>query len=141
MAHERVLVCGFDEESRITYMKKSSPYGVVAGVAFVDEEDTDIANRWDGIRIAEMKCDIAIQQKRAEAARQRAKGIEHAYNVLNDGTCNETLLSLKRQVNIAQTVAKEESKKYKRMKDSKRAYIENMLAMRRKLRERKPIEF
>lgn len=61
---------------------KSSPYGVVRGYAQLSKEDADIANQWDGCKIAEMRADLEIQKRRTKKLNHRAIVVDEIVNYI-----------------------------------------------------------
>lgn len=63
-------------------VEKSSPYGVVKGYAQLGKEDMDIANQWDGCKIAEMRADLEIQKRRTKKLNHRAIVVDEIVNYI-----------------------------------------------------------
>lgn len=63
-------------------VEKSSPYGVVRGYAQLGKEDMDIANQWDGCKIAEMRADLEIQKRRTKKLNHRAIVVDEIVNYM-----------------------------------------------------------
>lgn len=63
-------------------VEKSSPYGVVKGYAQLGKEDMDIANQWDGCKIAEMRADLEIQKRRTKKLNHRAIVVDEIVNYM-----------------------------------------------------------
>ena len=140
MAHNRLYECNYDEALAFSYVSKTNQYGRFEGAAICDQEDMDIKNQWDGMRIAEFRCDTKIQKVKAKDMVSRAKGIQHVYNVLSNvyGPSNEVVAALGRQVYVANRDAEIESKKNKKMRKEGRSYVESIVNARRKFREKYP---
>lgn len=140
MAHNRLDKCVYDEALGVSYVSKNNQYGKFEGSAYCDMDDSDIKNKWDGMRIAEFRCDRKIQKAKAKEMTSRAKGIQHAYNVLKNtyGQSNEVVAALGRQAQIAHREAKRETARYHEMRKDGRAYIEGIVNARRKFREKYP---
>lgn len=140
MAHNRLGECVYDEALGLSYVSKNNQYGKFEGSAYCDIDDSDIKNRWDGMRIAEFRCDTKIQKAKAKEMTSRSKGIQHAYNVLKNiyGQSNEVVAALGRQAQIAHREAKRETTRYHEMRKDGRAYIEGIVNARRKFREKYP---
>lgn len=143
MAHNRLGKCVYDEALGVSYVSKGNQYGKFEGSAYCDIDDSDIKNRWDGMRIAEFRCDTKIQKAKAKEMRSRANGIQHAYNVLSNtyGASNEVVAALGRQAKIAHREAKRETTRYHEMRKDGRAYIDGIVNARRKFREKYPATF
>lgn len=138
MTHIRYGKCEYNEETGESIVDKSSQYGRFYGATICRNEDKDIQNRWDGMYIADFKCDRQIQRARAMDMRSRAKGIQHAYNVLSKtyGEANEVVRALGKQVYAANCIADSESNKYHRMRDKGRDIINGIVDTRRDFREK-----
>lgn len=80
MSHIRFLESGFDKDSGVAWVKKSSQYGVFTGYACCAEEDFDIRSEFVGCSIAEYRADLQIADAKRRWLRQRYLGIRH----LND---------------------------------------------------------
>ena len=141
MAHNRLYHCNYDEALGASHVSKTNQYGKFEGWSFCDMDDSDIKNQWDGMRIAEFHCDTKIQKVKAKDMVSRAKGIQHAYNVLSNtyGPYNEVVAALGRQAYVAKRDAEIESKKYKKMRKEGRNYVESIVNARRKFREKYPV--
>ena len=63
-------------------VEKSSPYGVVKGYAQLGKKDADIANQWDGCKIAEMRADLEIQKRRTKKLNHRAIVVDEIVNYM-----------------------------------------------------------
>lgn len=141
MAHNRMGDdTRFFNETGLSMVTKNNQYGQFTGYAYCEEEDKDIKNQWDGMRIAEFYCDRKIQKAKAMDMASRAKGIQHAYNVLSNtyGKDDDIVLALGRQLYAAKRIAEKEGKKYQDMKNGGRDFVENIVKSRRKFRETYP---
>ena len=131
-----ILYTNFDNETNISTVTKQTKYGTFTCSVKVHSDDFDIMNEYDGYHFAEMKCDIAAYREKAQYMKQRAIGIEHAYNVLFD-SCNENdpvMEKLWRQVNVAYWNYESALHTYQILKESYPALIQNILMQRRELR-------
>lgn len=128
----------YNEHDGYSRVVKNTQYGTFSGEAWCESEDRDIQNRWDGMYIAEFYCDRKIQRAKAKEFSARARGIEHAYNILLNslGEEDKGVKLLKRQLDIAQREAKTESNKYHNMALSGRDYVGNIVTRRREFREK-----
>ena len=128
----------FDDGALFSSVTKATPYGTFSATALAAEEDEDIATMWDGLKFAEMKCDIQAMHEKARRMRQRAIGAENALKALdNIGTCDPyTLDMLERQVWTAYNEADKYKEVYEEMRDSYKAYTNIILRRRRELRNK-----
>lgn len=122
----------------VSTVTKQTKYGTYTRSVKVHESDEDIANAYDGCYFAEMKCDIQAYHEKALRMKERAKGIEHAYNVMLD-SCDPDdpcMIKLERQVNVAWKQYYSALETYKILKDSYYPLIETSLKSRREFRKR-----
>lgn len=140
-----ILYAEYDEATGISKVIKQTKYGTFTRSVRVHPEDEDVANQYDGCYFAELKCDIAAYQQKAKFLRERAKGIEHAFQVLShadaqrDPEMNEMKnewYQLHRQMDIAYKLAEDADETYHILKDSFYAFIEQTLRQRREIREK-----
>lgn len=134
-----ILYADYDYADGVTVVTKSTKYGTFTKSVKVHPQDQDIANKYDGWYFAEMKCDIAAYKQRAKYLQERAKGIKHAYNVLQNAYKNSEspeLEALYRQVVVAQNLADTARETYEILKSSYYVIIESALKRRREFRER-----
>lgn len=134
----KILENEYIEELGYSMIKKATPYGVFQGEAFVHPDDKDIANSWDGMAFAEMKCDIQAAKEKAKAMRQRALGVKYAYQNLCQACVNDpsTLHNLERQVWAFEREADKYKEIYEEMRDAYPAFTQYALDRRRNLRKK-----
>lgn len=117
-----------------SYVAKQTKYGTFYSEVFLQEEDKDIDNSFDGCRIAEFDCNLKAMKEKAKWMRQRAIGArilcDNLYNALDE----ETWRKVASQVDIAYKEADKARNYYERMKDYRPIYIENLLKRRRETR-------
>lgn len=135
----------WDEERLVASVTKATPYGVFTCTTKAHPEDMDIANSWDGLRFAEMKCNILAAKVKAARMRQRAIGAEHALQTLDSINIASdkafyldtfTLNKLEDQVAAAHREADRYKEIYEEMRDSYPIYTERILNRRRELRKK-----
>lgn len=125
-----------------SYVAKQTKYGTFYSEIFLQDEDKDIDNSFDGCRIAEFDCNIKMAKEKAKWMRQRAIGVRVAYtNILNSiqkesnlDKNDVVLQKLEQQVQNAFNEADRAKEYYERMKDYRPIYIENLLKRRRETR-------
>lgn len=85
-----------------------------------------------------MKCDIQAYHEKAIRMKERALGIEHAYNVLAESCDSDdsTMIKLQRQVIIAWQQYYSALETYRILKDSYYPFIETTLKSRREFRKK-----
>lgn len=73
-----------------SYVAKQTKYGTFYSEVFLQEEDQDIENSFDGCRIAEFDCNLKAMKEKAKWMRQRAIGArilcDNLYNTLDEET-------------------------------------------------------
>lgn len=73
-----------DYNGLYSYVRVNSKWGGAEHTVYLQPEDEDIANSHDGCRFAECLCVADLFEKKGRALHQRALGIEHAADVVND---------------------------------------------------------
>lgn len=141
-----ILYAEYDEGTGVSTVIKATKYGTFKRSVRVHPEDEDIANQYDGCMFAEIKCDIAAYQEKAKFLRERAKGIEHAFNVLSNADAQradykldemkQEWYDLYHQMDIAYARAEDAFETYTLLRDSYKALVEHNLKTRRKIRKR-----
>lgn len=127
-----------DMSNGISTVTKQTKYGTYTSSVKIHEDDNDIANAYDGCYFAEMKCDIKAYHEKAMRMKERARGIEHAYNVLLD-SCDPDdphMIKLERQVIVAWQQYNNALETYKILKESYYPFIETTLKSRREFRKK-----
>ena len=117
-----------------SYVAKQTKYGTFYSEVFLQEEDQDIENSFDGCRIAEFDCNLKAAKEKAKWMRQRAIGARTLYLNLIEDLDVETCDKIERQVYVAFKDADKARDYYERMKDYRPLYIENLLKRRRETR-------
>lgn len=127
-----------DMVDNVSTVTKQTKYGTYTCSVKIHETDQDIANQYDGCYFAEMKCDIKAYHEKAIRMKERAKGIDHAYNVLLD-SCDPDdpiMIKLERQGVIAWKQYYSALETYKILKDSYYPFVETTLKSRREFRKK-----
>ena len=125
-------------QGRTTNVTKQTKYGTFHGRVTCADEDMDVQNELDGYLFAETKCDIQAYRKKVQFLKQRAIGIEHAYNVLkNSGISADdpVMKKLNRQVKIAQREAEIANRLYQSFKANFKHLVEASIKTRRKIKK------
>lgn len=142
MSKTKIAYARYDQEDGYSLVVKDSPYGRIYGHAFLDDEDKDIANQWDGCKIAEMRADLEIQKRRTKRLNVRAEAINEALcYVLNNISVDEldkdnpTLYYLEELSFSASKQAKDNQNKLASMKESISAKVDALLDERKQMRE------
>ncbi len=139
-----IIFSCYDSSTGVSVVKKATKYGEFIGRAVVNEEDYDVANRWDGCRFAEYKCDMQAQKRKANLLYARYEGIQNAYNNIYDSLNDLSTTSVfaeyamdlfYRQADHAYHQYEEAIDKYYAMKDGYKDFCTRTIAGRRKLRE------
>ena len=81
---DQMVRADYDAETGISTVTLNTKYGVFTETAKLHEEDKDIANRWDGIYFAYMKCLIAKLRGKARMYERRAEGVKYASDVMRN---------------------------------------------------------
>lgn len=120
-----------------SYILKHTKYGTFSSQVFLQEEDKDIENSFDGCRIAEYNADLQAYKMKAKMMRQRAIGAQTVYNNIAQSCTPEDLESdfmqkLARQVDYLRREADKAKDYYERMTDYRPFFIDHLLDNRRK---------
>ena len=144
MAHNRIVRSFYNDKLNIARVVKSSQYGEFCDTAHCSLEDEP--NKWDGQRIAERRCDIAIQKAKAKDYQSRLKGMKHLqtmlHNKFNDDKdyytigMIEVLDELDHQVKIMERLTKNQIAFSNNLKDGLNDYIDFLQTTRAKARAR-----
>lgn len=126
---DRIISANYDAETKVSYVKKSSRWGIFEGYAKCQPEDSDIASEFIGCDFAEYKCDIKIQKERTDYYRARYDGIKMVYNnLLNKwGQKNPVMVSLYHQLQIAKKDYDFERDYYKVLKENYKPYVDTVI--------------
>lgn len=123
-----------------SWVIKQTKYGTFDSEVFLDEEDKDIDNSFDGCRIAEFDCDLKAYKERAKWLRQRAIGAQILcdYIMLSVDSLrgHKGVNDIIKHTNQMVKEADKARDYYERMKDYRPIFIENILKNRREVRER-----
>lgn len=131
-------------EMGFSQVEKSSPYGVVKGYAQLGKEDMDIANQWDGCKIAEMRADLEIQKRRTKKLNHRAIVVDEIVNYMlkefylypdRYESVEDVKVLLDKIWCSARKQAKDNQEKTARMEESLPAKIDTLLEERHAMRE------
>ena len=60
MAHNRITVSEYDEDTGVSVVVKSSKFGEATGMAFCHPGDEDVKSMFTGSRIAEHRADTML---------------------------------------------------------------------------------
>lgn len=88
---DQIVIENYDEKTGISRVKLNTKYGTFDHSVEIAEEDKDIENRHDGVKFALYKCQIDKKREKGRALRERAKGMDHAANVLINAANDPTL--------------------------------------------------
>lgn len=141
-----ILYAKYDENTGVSTVTKATKYGTFTRSVRVHSDDQDIANQYDGCLFAEMKCDIAAHQEKAKFMRERAKGMDHMYNVLRNAakTRKETMSfdaaavydDMFYQIFVAYRLAENAQETCQTLKEAYKAFVNNTIQTRRAVRDR-----
>ena len=135
MGRGSIVDVNYDEYTGMTVMTKGTKWGVFTRSVQVSEADQDIANYWDGCRFAEAKCDIASQQAKVNAMRERFNGARHLYDVVFQSGCDpDTEHKMYRQVVVAEREYENAKYHLETMRGAYKFYTDRILENRRGIR-------
>ena len=141
-----IIEASYNDSNGVSTIKLDTGWGVTERQVRLSEEDTDIANKWDGQRFAHYKCVADKYRFKARAFHERAIGVKSAISTLTQAyKQKDTVLTddiqytidmLNRQHDILE---RESQTYYQAAKDMKVKYVdymEDILKNRREIRER-----
>lgn len=145
----KTLESNYDKDTGISTVVIQSKWGTFTHSVIVQDEDKDIANKWDGCRFAHYLCMADMLKAKGKAFVERGNGMEHAANVMTQYYLQQdnqiatemypyyvdAILDLRNQAQIAKREGKKYLAKAKDMKKNYLSYVEDILTKRRKLRE------
>lgn len=79
---DKIMFADYDSETGESTVQLFTKWGTFTHTVHVDEEDKDIANRWDGCRFAHYLCVADKLEAKGRAFLNRADGMNVAANVL-----------------------------------------------------------
>lgn len=126
-------------EGRTTYVTKQTKYGTFKGKVTIHPDDEDVRSEIDGYTFAEIKCDIQALKEKAKVMKQRAIGIDHAYNVLKKSGVQEddvVMKKLNRQSKVAWAQYYDAYDLYDINRDSYDRRVQRSIDYRRKLKNK-----
>ena len=128
----------FTKKDNSFCIKKHTKYGTFTGKVVLHPEDKDVASDYVGFQFAEQKCDIQAYHVKTHWMLERAKGAEHAYNViLKSGVDpeDEIMVKLEQQVNVAWREYVRTKEVYQNLKESYLAWVAFIQESRRRVRQ------
>ena len=134
----KILDAFYDEEYHVSGVEKQTKWGTFFASTLAQECDLDIANEWDGQRFAEIKTDMMALKAKWKVMRERAKGVETAYNNLAQAHDeNDPIMkALYRQVMAARKEAKGLKYRYDKMVENYPKLTDIVLDTRRDMRKK-----
>lgn len=75
---DTIISAKYDESTGESTVVLGTHWGTFKHTVTVDEEDKDVANRWDGCRFAHYLCVVDKLFAKGHALIERSKGINHA---------------------------------------------------------------
>lgn len=79
---DKIMFADYNSETGESIVQLLTKWGTFTHTVHVDEEDKDIANRWDGCRFAHYLCAADKLEAKGRAFLNRADGMNVAANVL-----------------------------------------------------------
>lgn len=87
---DKIIDAWYDEETGVSQVTLQTKWGTFSHAVAVDEEDEDIANKWDGCRFAHYLCLIDKYRAKGKAFIERSNGINAATDALNQSIWSVT---------------------------------------------------
>jgi hypothetical protein len=136
---EHIDFVEYNAETGVSRMKKSNKYGTFEAVVKLQKEDSDIANRWDGIAFCEYKIDTMVAKKKMHILHERVNAIRAVIKAIDPpepGEDDYTWDKLLIQYHDACERYEKAKSTYNTMKQNYRLLIDNTLGARRDFRKR-----
>lgn len=84
-----IVYAKYDGEKGASTVKMNTKWGVFTRTVNLQDEDMDIANKWDGCEFAHYLCQVDMHKAKAVAFKQRATGVKQALDSLkNSNRCD-----------------------------------------------------
>lgn len=144
MSKYNILESWYNEQDGVSCVTLQTKWGTFTEYAIVNEADKDIANRWDGCAFAHYKCMIDMWKAKARAFRERANGMNHAANIINqqqwqDGVFqyhDDSVMSIRCAAEVAERDAKIYAAKADKMREEYKNFVAETLTLRKNIRKR-----
>ena len=145
----KILESNYNKDTGVSTVTIESKWGTFTRSVVVQDEDKDIANKWDGCRFAHYLCTADMLKAKGKAFVERANGMNHAANVMAQSFLQkdnqiatemfpyyvDAILDLLKQAKIAKWEGKKYLIKAKDMNKNYLSYVKDILTKRRELRE------
>lgn len=141
---DKIIDAWYDEDSGVSSVTLGTNWGVFSHAVHLEEEDTDVANRWDGCKFAHYLCMIDKLNSKGHAFIERSNGINHAATVVaramyadgvprikNNKEFNKVLGMLRDQAYYAERDGRKYLDMAAKMKENYPKFIEETLEARR----------
>lgn len=144
MSKTKIVYTKYDQKDGYSLVVKDSPYGRIYGHAFLNDEDKEIANQWDGCKIAEMRADFEIQKRRTKKLKHRAIVVDEIVNYMlkefylypdRYESVEDVKVLLDKIWRSARKQARDNQEKTARMEESLPAKIDTLLEERYAVRD------
>lgn len=140
---QKILKAQYYPDTGHTQLKVHNKYGTFEAWVKVHPEDEEIENRWDGFKFCEYKIAIQTLKAKARVLLERVNGMAHLSRVLNkSGKMRWTddiypiEVLIDSQVNAAERDYLRVRNQYKMMEQRYPEFCEQILAERRKARDK-----
>ncbi len=140
--HNKITDSWYSPSTGEAVVVKGNKWGTFICSVHPCESDFDIANRWDGWKFADAKCDIATAKVRAQAMRERFNGARHMYDAMymSGKLPDDVERAMYRQVVVAEEQYEEANERYKRLKSQYSKYTDLNLSTRRIIRAKQAVK-
>ena len=131
---DKIIDAWYDEEDGISSVTLGTHWGVFTNTVEVDQEDEDVANRWDGCKFAHYLCVIDKLVSKGHAFIERANGINHAATVIARAMYDKGVSRIENQKEFNKVLGMMRDQAYYAERDG-RKYLQIAEDMRQKYRE------
>ena len=146
---DKIIDAWYDEDSGVSCVTLGTKWGTFSHTVYLDDEDADVANKWDGCKFAHYLCMIDKLISKGHAFIERSNGINHAATVIaramytdgvprieNNKEFNKVLGMMRDQAYYAERDGRKYLEVAAKMKQDYPKFIEETLEARRKFHKK-----
>lgn len=126
---DKINYAAFDDVTGESTVELITKWGTFKHTVTVDDEDKDIANRWDGCKFAHYLCVIDKLTSKGHAFIERSNGINHAATVIARAMYTDGVSRIENNKEFNKTLGMMRDQAYYAERDG-RKYLETAAKMR-----------
>lgn len=131
---DKIIDAWYDEDLGVSSVTLGTHWGTFTHEVLVEEEDRDIANRWDGCKFAHYLCVIDKLIAKGHAFIERSNGINHAATVIARAMYDKGVSRIENQKEFNKVLGMMRDQAYYAERDG-RKYLEVAEEMRKRYPE------